>query len=107
MPSLFTSEQLPATSEAAIREFNEKYLAVISATPPSSWADRFVVSVGAPRVTFPIAMMSTKFNETREMSSRFRTMTESEFDLKVSEFDAGYEAKVIDLTSNTFAYRNW
>lgn len=107
MASLYTNEQLPTSSEAAIREFNEKYLAVISAAPPSSWADRFVVPVGAPRVTFPISLMSTKFNETMEFSSRFRSMEEKEFDLKVAEFDAGYEAKVIDLTTNTFAYRNW
>ena len=59
MASLFTNELLPATSEEAIREFNEKYLAVISAAPAPTWADRFVIGVGAPRVTFPISLMST------------------------------------------------
>ena len=33
MAGLFTNVLLPATSEEAIREFNEKYLAVISAAP--------------------------------------------------------------------------
>lgn len=107
MASLFTNELLPATSEEAIREFNEKYLAAISAAPAPTWADRFVVGVGAPRVTFPIALMSTKFLETKEQTSRARTMMEQAFDLKVVEFDAGYEAKSLDILTNSFAYRNW
>ena len=61
MSSLFVSEQLPTTSEQAIREFNEKYLAVLSAAPSPTWADRFKLGVGAPRVTFPISLMSTKY----------------------------------------------
>jgi len=107
MASLFTNEQLPASSEQAIREFNEKYLAVISAAPPSSWAERFRMPVGSPRTTFPISLISTKFRETKEESSRFKTMTEKDFDLKVVEFDAGYEAEALSLTTNSFAYRNW
>ena len=107
MASLFTHQTLPATSEQAIREFNEKYLAVITAAVPDPWAGRFILPVGAPRTTFPISLMSTKYNETKEQSSRFKTMAEKDFDLTVVEFDAGYEAKLLDLLTNTFAYRNW
>jgi len=63
--------------------------------------------VGSPRTTFPISLISTKFRETKEESSRFKTMTEKDFDLKVVEFDAGYEAEALSLTTNSFAYRNW
>lgn len=107
MASLFTNELLPSTSEEAIREFNEKYLAVVSAAPPSSWAERFVFNVSAPRVTFPMSLMSTKYVETKEVSSRFKSMQEQSFDLKVKEFDAGFEASLLEIKTNTFAYRNW
>jgi hypothetical protein len=107
MASLFTHQTLPATSEQAIREFDEKYLAAITAAAPPAWASQFLFPVGAPRTTFPIALMSTKYNETKEQSSRFKTMLEKDFDLTVVEFDAGYEAKLLDLLTNTFAYRNW
>lgn len=107
MASLFTHQTLPATSEEAIRQFDEKYLAAITAAQPPGWAASFVYSVGAPRVTFPISLMSTKFNETKEQSSRFKTFAEKAFDLTVVEYDAGYEAKLLDLLTNTFAYRNW
>lgn len=107
MASLYTNELLPATSEEAIREFNEKYLAVLTAAPAPSWADRFKIGVGAPRVTFPISLMSTKFQETKEASGTFKSMAEKDFDLKVVEFDAGYEAKALDIRTNAFAYRNW
>lgn len=107
MANLFVNEQLPTTSEEAIRIFDEKYLAVLSAAPPSTWADRFIESISAPRVTYPMAFMSTKFLETKEGSGRFRGMGERSVDLKVSEFDAGYEAKLLDLQTNVFAYRKW
>jgi phage major head subunit gpT-like protein len=107
MASLFTHQQLPATSEEAIRQFDEKYLAAITAAAPPGWCASFIDTVGAPRTTYPISLMSTKFNETKEQSSRFKTMAEKSFDLTVVEFDAGYEAKLLDLLTNTFAYRNW
>lgn len=107
MASLYVNEQLPTTSEAAIREFNEKYLMALSAAAPSDWASRFVTAVGAPRTTFPLSFMSTKFVETKEQSGRFTGMGEKSFDVKVVEFNAGYEAKLLDLTTNVFAYKNW
>jgi hypothetical protein len=107
MASLFTHQTLPTTSEEAIREFDEKYLAAITAAAPPAWAAPFLYTADAPRVTFPISLMSTKYNETKEQSSRFKTMAEKSFDLTVVEFDAGYEAKLLDILTNTFAYRNW
>jgi hypothetical protein len=107
MASLYVHETLPSTSEEAIRQFNEKYLMLLSAAPPSDWAQRFVMGVNSPRTTFPMSYMATKFNETKEQSGRFKGMDEKSFDLHVAEFDAGYEAKALDLSTNVFAYRNW
>lgn len=109
MASLYANEQLPTTSEQAIRQFDERYLAGISVVEPPTWAEALGDSVpmGAPRVTFPIGLLSTKYVETREESGRFKTMQEESFDLKVVEYDTGYEAKKMDLLSNTYAYRKW
>jgi hypothetical protein len=107
MASLFTHETLPATSQDAIREFDERYLTAITAAAPPGWCASFIETVGSPLTTFPIALFSTKYNETKEQSSRFKTMVEKSFDLTVVEYDAGYEAKLLDLLTNTFAYRNW
>ncbi len=107
MASLFTNQTLPATSEEAIRQFDERYLTAVTAAAPPGWCAPFIETVGAPRTTFPISLMSTKFNETKEQASRFKTMAEQAFDLVVVEYDAGYEAKLLDILTNTFAYRNW
>lgn len=109
MASLYTNEELPTTSEQAIRVFDERYLAGISAEQPPMWAALFgdSVSLGAPRATFPIGMMSTKYTETKEVSGRFKTMAESAFDLRVVEYDNGYEAKLMDLYTQVYAYKKW
>lgn len=109
MASLYTSELLPTTSEQAIREFDERYLAGISAVQPPSWASDLgdSVDLDAPRVTFPISLLSTKYVETRDTAGRFKSMLEQAFDLKVVEYDAGHEAKLMDLFLNVFAYRKW
>jgi hypothetical protein len=36
---LYSIEQLPTTDQAAIREFNDRYLAAIGASQPTGWAD--------------------------------------------------------------------
>lgn len=107
MAQLLTVQTLPATSADAIREFNEKYLAVITAAAPDSWAARFVLPVGSPDIVFPISLISTKYNETHEQSSRFKGMAEKSFSLQVGEFDAGYEVEKMKLLTNVFAYRQW
>lgn len=107
MAKLFTQDQLPATSAEAIQQFDDRYLQAISAAQPSDWASRFVIQVPAPLMKFPIALMSMRFRETQEQSGRFKSMAESSFDLNVVEYDAGYEAKALDLFTNAYAYRNW
>src|SRR5678815_3049923 len=107
MASLFTKDTLPTTSEEAIRRFDERYNAVVSAADPSDWASRFVASVDAPRITYPLSSFSTGFRETKEESGRYRRASGKSFDLKVVEFDDGYEAKVFDLLTNVFEWQRW
>ena len=35
---LYTQDTLPTTSQAAIREFNDRYIAAIGASKPTGWA---------------------------------------------------------------------
>lgn len=107
MASLYTKDQLPTSSEEAIRKFNEKYLALLSAPEPSDWYSRFVQTVDSPRTTFPMSVLKIAFNETREESGRFKGMSDKTFDVNVSEFDAGFEAKLFDLLTGVFAWKRW
>ncbi len=109
MGSLYEIEKLPATSGEAIRIFDERYLAALSAVPVGSWARDFgdMMDVDSPKVTFPIAMLATKYLETEDESGRTQTMGETSFDIQVKEFDTGYEAKLLDITKNIYAYRKW
>jgi len=109
MPSLFTNEQLPKSSEEAIRVFDERYLAAVSMAQPPTWATELgdVIPTDAPRVTFPISQISTKYIETRERTGRFKTPKADTFDVKTVEFDAGYEADYLGLTTKVWEYRTW
>jgi hypothetical protein len=104
---LFTINTLPATSQAAIREFDDRYLASIGATPPTNWTDLGdLLDVNQPMVTFPVSSFALKYQQTQG-ENRFKTMAEKSFDVKVQELDAGYEGNLLDLLTKTFAYRNW
>lgn len=105
---LYSIDQLPSTSAEAIRVFDERYLAALSAVPAGSWARDFgdVFDVDSPKVTFPIGLLSTSYQATMG-DSRAKTLGETSFDVKVSEFDTGYEAALLDITKNVYAYRKW
>lgn len=104
---LYTISQLPSSSQAAIRAFDERYLAVLSGTQPTAWTDLGdVVDTDSPMITFPISALSLKYQQT-EGESKSKTRGELSFDLKVEEFDEGVEARLIDLYTKVFAYRAW
>lgn len=107
MASLFVKDTLPSTSEEAIRRFDDRYNAIMVAAAPSSWAERFVADVDAPRTTFPLSSFTSGFRETIEETGRFRGMAEKTFDISVVEFDDGYEAKAMDILTNVFAFQRW
>lgn len=108
MALLNTIETLPSTSAEAFRRFDERYLAGVSAVEPDTWVEELgdVFDVDSPDVTFPIGLLSTKYEETKG-ESRAKTMEEKEVRLKAAEYDAGYEAKLLDLLTKVFAYRKW
>jgi hypothetical protein len=107
--SLFTIEQLPTTSAAAIRVFDERYLAALGAVKPTGWTDKIgdFNEVSSPYVTFPISALSLKYQKTREESRFKRLGPETSFDIKAEEFDEGVEAPLLDLFTQTYAYRKW
>ena len=105
---LYTFDQLPTTSAAAIREFNDRYLAAIGASKPTGWADTLgeQVPTDRPMVTFPLNQLRTLYQKT-EGESRFKKLGEASFDVKSQEFDDGYQARLMDLFLQIFAYRQW
>jgi hypothetical protein len=105
---LFVQDTLPTTSAAAIREFNDRYLAAIGASRPTGWADTLgeMIPTDRPESTFPISQLRTLYRRT-EGQSRFKKLREASFDVKTEEFDDGYEARLMDLFLKVFAYRNW
>lgn len=105
---LYFQDTLPTTSAAAIREFNERYLAAIGASQPTGWADSLgeLLPSSSPMVSFPVSQLRTLYTRT-EGEQKFKTLREKSFDIKSEEFDDGYEAKLMDLFLQVFAYRNW
>ena len=104
---LYSIEQLPTTSQAAIREFDDRYIGSIGAAPPAAWTDMGdLIPTAAPMLTFPISSLALSYQQT-EGEPRFKTLLEKSFDLKVEERDVGIEAKLLDLITKVFAYRNW
>ncbi len=105
---LFTIEQLPSTSAAAIRQFDDRYIAALGAAKATGWVDMFgaLVPTNAPMVTFPLSQLRSKYQRTQG-EGRGKTLGEKSFDIKSEEFDDGYEARLIDLFQQVFAYRQW
>lgn len=105
---LYSIEQLPTTDQAAIREFNDRYIAAIGASKPEGWADTLgeLVATGSPYVTFPVSQLRTQYQRSTG-ENRFKKLVAQSFDVKTEEFDDGYEAKLKDLFNQAFAYRNW
>ena len=106
--SLYESDKLPATSAAALREFDDRYLAAQGVVPPPNWAQEFgdIGATNAMLTTYPISQLSGRYEETKG-DPRFKTAREASFDVKVLEFDLGYEARLVDLLTKVFAYRKW
>ncbi len=104
---LYVSETLPADDLAAMREFDDRYLASIGAGLPSSWADAGdLFPTSAPMLTFPISSIALKYQKTTG-ESRFKTLIAKSFDLKTEEFDVGIEAPWLAVKTQQFAYRLW
>lgn len=107
MARLYTHQEIPRTSEEAIRQFREDYLMGVSDGPPPTWHTPFVMPVDSPRTTFPISAISTKFVEMKEKSGRFKQMDERELNIYASAYTAGHEISAMDLKLGTFASRRW
>jgi len=104
---LYTISTLPADDQAAIREFNDRYIAAIGAAPAPTWADLGdLFPSSSPMVTFPVSNFALKYQQT-EGENRFKTFLSKSFDLKAQEYDTGAEGRLLDILSQSFAYRAW
>lgn len=105
---LYSIDQLPTSDQAAIREFNDRYLAALGAVKATGWADTLgdLIPTNTPLVTFPVSNLRSKYVRT-EGENRFKKLRSKSFDLKTEEFDDGFQAKLKDLTNQVFAYRRW
>lgn len=108
MGTLYTVDQLPTTSAAALREFDDRFVAAIGVGAPAGWHNQYgtVEGVNSPYVTFPVSALGLKYQATMG-ENRFKTASETSFDIKASEFDEGIEEKLLNLFTQTFAYRKW
>jgi hypothetical protein len=108
MADLYTVQQLPATSQAALREFDERYLMAVGAAPPAGWAQQYgdVINTASPFTTYPISQLGMKFVRA-EGEARFKTLAATSFDVKVVEYRAGIEAELLKLQTDPFSYRQW
>ncbi len=107
MALLYTNQEIPKTSEEAIRQFREDYIMGVTDGPLPTWHTPFVMPVESPRTTFPLSSISTKFQELKEKSGRFKQMDEREINVTVSPATAGHEVAVLDLKLQTIAARRW
>lgn len=105
---LYTVTTFPPTSQAALVEFDTRYLASIGAAPPPTWSTDLgdLQPTNAPIVEYPISSLAIQYLQT-EGESRFKTLLEKSFQINVEEFDCGIQAKLLDVLSKTFAYQNW
>lgn len=108
MANLFTVDQLPASSAAAIREWDDRYIAAQGTFSPSKWFDMLgaFASTNTPHTTYPISQLALDFQSTKG-ESRFKHATEQEINIKTTEFDEGVEAKLLDLFTQSFAWARW
>lgn len=108
MADLFTIEQLPTTSQAAVREFDDRYIAAQGTFSPSKWFDMMGLfdTTNTPYTTFPINQISLAYQATKG-DSRFKTALEKSIDIKSVEFDEGIEAKLLALFTESFAWKRW
>ncbi len=64
---LYSIEQLPTTSQAAIREFDDRFVAALGAAKADGWVDRLgaLVPTSSPMVTFPVSQLRSKYQRTQ------------------------------------------
>lgn len=107
--SLPEVEELPTTSQAAIRIFNDRYLDGTQLPPDPTWASELGeidTSLASPYVTYPMSLLSLKFKETKG-ENRFEGPGEQSFDLKPVEFDEGVRMPLAQIQTSVFAQRKW
>lgn len=109
MALLNPADTLPQSSQDALEIFDERYIAAHAAAEPSSWVSELGEVHTTPQLTtrYPMALLSLKYEETKNQGGRFRTLGEKDVELTVAEYDDGVEIELIKLLTNTFSARRW
>jgi hypothetical protein len=108
MGTLYEIEKLPTTSQDAIREFSDRYLAAQGAAPDPTWCDNYgeFTPVTSPQTSYVVSQLVSRYEQTKG-EGRTKKALEGSFDVKVVEYDEGEEADLIQLFSNAFSVRRW
>ena len=104
---LYTISELPSSSQAAFQDFDDRYVAGIGAATPPTWADiGDSFSSTKPQTNYPIASLALKYMQT-EGENRFKTILKKALSVRVEEFDAGVEAPMLQLLSDSGTNKAW
>lgn len=104
---LYSFDQLPATSGAAIRQFSDRFLATLGAAKPSMIDALMALETSpSPLLTFPVSQLRSQYTRTQG-EDQAKTLRETSFDVKSEEFDDGFEVELKKLLQGTYSARRW
>jgi hypothetical protein len=100
---------LPTSSQDALEIFDERYNAALLLAQPQTWVEQLgeVQSTPALSTKYPMSFLAIKFQETKALEGRFKTIGEKDVELTVAEYDDGVEIELLKLLTNTFSARRW
>jgi len=109
MALLNPATTLPTSSQDALELWDERYNAAQLLAVPQTWVDELGEVHATPALTtkYPMSILSLKFEETRALEGRFKTIGEKDVELTVVEYDDGIEIELVKLLTNTFSAKRW
>lgn len=107
--NLYSIDRYPATSQAAIREFQTRYLALLGAVQPDGWVDRLgaLVPTESGDTTFPITQFGIRYTQVNGEDKAKSVGIPKEIRLKTARWDAAYFAQWEKLRKDPFTYARW
>jgi hypothetical protein len=106
---MIISNLLPKSSADARQIFDERYNAEQLITQPQTWVGELgeVHPTEVPHTRYPMSILSLKYVEANGGETYFQRIGEKDVELKVSEFEAGVEEKLVNLMTNAFSAKRW
>ncbi len=109
MALLNPAATLPASSQDALEIFDERFNAAQLLAKPATWVEELGEVHATPALSthYPMSMLNLKFEETKALEGRFKTIGEKEVELTVAEYDDGVEIELLKVLTNTFSAARW